>query len=140
MADVVMAKTVSNTLPNVGTNVTFTLTVSNNGPSVAGNVVVNDLLPNGYSFVSATPSVGSYNALTGVWTVGTLASGGSATLTITATVLASGNYTNTRRRARARPIPTPATTRPVPAPRRGRWPISLRPSRARRCRTCRGRC
>src|SRR4029078_794496 len=51
------------------------------------------------------PSVGTYNALTGAWMVGTLASGDSATLTITATVLASGNYTNTATASASTPDP-----------------------------------
>ncbi|PKQ69743.1 Ig-like domain-containing protein [Raineya orbicola] len=88
-------KAISNSSPNVGTNVTFTLTASNAGPDPATNVVVNDLLPAGYTFVSATPSQGTYNNVTGVWNVGSLGIGGSATLTIVATVNASGPYTNT---------------------------------------------
>ena len=95
-ADLQVAKTVNNGAPNVGTNVTFTIAVTNNGPSSAANVQVTDALPAGYTFVSATPSVGSYDSGTGVWSgIGTLASGGGATLTITATVLASGPYLNT---------------------------------------------
>ena len=46
----------------------------------------------GYTYVSDTPSQGTYTA--GIWTVGTIASAGSATLTITATVLATGPYDN----------------------------------------------
>lgn len=88
-------KSVDNSNPNVGSNVTFTLTASNAGPDPATNVVVNDLLPTGYTFVSATPSQGTYNNVTGVWNVGSLGIGGSATLTIVATVNASGPYTNT---------------------------------------------
>ncbi|WP_157477099.1 DUF11 domain-containing protein, partial [Lysobacter sp. Root690] len=79
----------------VGTNVTFTVTVSNNGPSAAAGVNVNDQLPAGYTLVSATPSVGTYNAGTGVWAVGALASGANATLQIVATVLPTGPYANT---------------------------------------------
>ena len=95
-ADLQVAKTVNNGAPNVGTSVTFTIAVTNNGPSSAANVQVTDALPAGYTFVSATPSVGSYDSGTGVWSgIGTLASGGGATLTITATVLASGPYLNT---------------------------------------------
>ena len=91
-----IAKTVSSTTPNVGSNVTFTLTATNNGPSNNTNVSVNDLLPSGYTFVSAAPSVGtSYNSSTGVWTIGNLNNAASATLSIVATVNATGVYTNT---------------------------------------------
>ncbi|HEU4402866.1 MAG TPA: DUF4347 domain-containing protein, partial [Candidatus Polarisedimenticolia bacterium] len=92
-ADLSLTKTVSNPTPNVGSNVTFTLTVSNAGPSGATGVSVSDLLPSGFTYVSDTGG-GSYNSGTGLWTVGSVAAAGSATLTITATVNASGSYTN----------------------------------------------
>ncbi len=95
VADLSLAKIVNNGTPNVGSNVTFTVTVSNAGPNTASGVTVGDLLPGGYSYVSSTPSQGSYVSGTGVWTVGTIASGSSANIQITATVLASGTYTNT---------------------------------------------
>lgn len=90
-----VTKTVNNPTPNVGNNVTFTVTASNTGASNNTNVIVNDLLPAGYTFVSANPSVGTYNNATGVWTVGTLNSGASATLSIVATVKSTGSYLNT---------------------------------------------
>ena len=47
------------------------------------------------TFVSATPSQGTYNSGTGVWTVGTVAPGTPQTLTITATVVSPLARTNT---------------------------------------------
>ena len=44
--------------------------MSNNGPDAATNVTLQDLLPAGVTFVSATPSQGTYNSGTGVWNVG----------------------------------------------------------------------
>jgi uncharacterized repeat protein (TIGR01451 family) len=85
-ADVDVVKDVDDTSPAVGDTVTFTITVTNSGPEVATSVVVSDLLPTGVTFDSAIASQGSYNDVTGVWTVGTLAVSGSATLTIDATV------------------------------------------------------
>jgi uncharacterized repeat protein (TIGR01451 family) len=93
--DLSLNKTVNNATPNVGSNVTFTVTVNNAGPSAASGVVVTDQLPAGYSFVSATPSQGAYVSGSGLWTVGGLANGGSASLSIVATVNASGPYANT---------------------------------------------
>jgi uncharacterized repeat protein (TIGR01451 family) len=78
----------------VGQNVVFTLLASNSGPSGATGVTVSDNLPSGYTFVGASATQGSYSNGTGVWTVGSLANGASATLRITATVNASGVYTN----------------------------------------------
>jgi len=86
---------VSNTTPQVGSNVVFTTTVTNNGPGSATAAQVADLFPSGFSIVSTQPSAGSYNAATGVWSIGTLANGASSTLVVTATVLASGSYTDT---------------------------------------------
>ncbi|WP_157477151.1 DUF11 domain-containing protein, partial [Lysobacter sp. Root690] len=74
--------------------------------------------PAGYTFVSATPSVGTYNAGTGVWAVGGLASGANATLQIVATVLPTGPYANTATATSTTNDPTPgnntATNTPVP--------------------------
>ena len=94
-ADLRLTKTVNNSTPNVGSNVIFTVTVFNDGPSNATGVTVGDLLPSGYSYVSSTPSQGSYNSGTGAWTVGSINNSASANITITATVLASGMYANT---------------------------------------------
>lgn len=91
--DLKVVKTINNTIPSVGANVTFTITATNMGPSNGTNTVVNDVLPTGYTLVSATPSVGTWTAPN--WTIGTLANGASATLTVVATVKATGNYTNT---------------------------------------------
>ncbi|MDI6051140.1 Ig-like domain-containing protein, partial [Flavobacterium sp. XS2P24] len=94
-SDLVVTKTVDIASPFIGTNVTFTINASNNGPSNATNVIVSDLLPSGYTFVSSTPSVGTYTSGAGVWTIGNLANGASQTLTVTATVKATGVYANT---------------------------------------------
>jgi uncharacterized repeat protein (TIGR01451 family) len=93
-ADLSLTKAVDNYTPDIGSNVDFTLTVSNSGPDGATGLEVTDLLPTGYTYVSDTPSVGTYNSGSGVWTIGNLANGANATLIITATVNAAGNYTN----------------------------------------------
>ncbi|MFO0807782.1 MAG: SdrD B-like domain-containing protein [Gemmataceae bacterium] len=94
VADLSLVKTVSNVTPNVGQTVTFTLTLANAGPDAATNVAVADLLPAGLQFVSSNPSQGSYNSATGLWTIGTVASGGSATLQVVARVTTVGAKTN----------------------------------------------
>src|SRR5205814_10728363 len=47
---------------------------------------VSDKLPLTLTFVSATPSSGSYNPSNGAWSIGTLLDGDAATLTIHANV------------------------------------------------------
>ena len=74
-SDLSVTKTVNNSTPIIGTNVAFTVTVSNAGFNTESNAVINDLLPAGYTFVSASPSVGTYVSSTGIWTIGSLASG-----------------------------------------------------------------
>lgn len=94
-ADLSIIKTVNSTTPKVGVNLTFTITAKNLGVVAATGVVVTDILPSGYTYVSNNPSVGAYNSSTGIWTVGNLAVNASATLNIVATVKISGNYANT---------------------------------------------
>ena len=94
-ADLAVSKTVSNATPNVGDTVTFTVTMTNNGPDSATNVSVSDLLPAGLTFVSATPSQGTYNPVTGLWTIGTITTAAPQTLAIQAQVASSVSQTNT---------------------------------------------
>jgi uncharacterized repeat protein (TIGR01451 family) len=84
--DLYVAKTVDNSTPNESATITYTITVTNNGPAQATTIVVTDLLPAGVTYSSDTPSQGAYVSGTGVWTVGTINSGASATLDIQATV------------------------------------------------------
>ena len=94
-ADLKLTKTVDVPNPPVGSTIKYTVTVTNSGPSSATNVAVQDLLPAGVTFTAATPSQGTYNNSTGLWTVGTIANGSSATLQITVIVNAGGTITNT---------------------------------------------
>src|SRR5262245_17817465 len=94
-ADLAVTKTVSNATPNVGNNITFLVSVTNNGPNNATGVSVNDLLPAGLTFVSAVPSQGNYSATTGIWSLGNVARGQTATLQITAQVVSPNAQTNT---------------------------------------------
>jgi hypothetical protein len=73
------------------------VTITNHGASNATNVSVNDVLPAGLTFVSASTTVGSYVASTGIWSVGSLTNGSSAVLSMIATVNggAAGAITNT---------------------------------------------
>ncbi len=95
IVDISVTKTVDEFIPEVGSEIVFTITVNNAGPSDATNVVITDVLASGYQFVSANPSVGTYNATNGSWTVGGLANGVSETLDITVEVLPAGVYSNT---------------------------------------------
>src|SRR4029450_667388 len=83
-----------------GDQIVFALTVTNSGPNPAQNVSVEDLLPNGYEYVSDDAAVngGSYAIGTGIWTLGSTlgatAPNNTAVLHITAIVGAGGTYSN----------------------------------------------
>ena len=107
-ADVVVTKIASTASIVTGSNVTFTITAHNAGPSDATGVQVTDLLPAGLTLVSATPATGTYTSGTGVWNIGSLASGASTNLTVVATVTTTGPVTNTARKtAENEPDPVP---------------------------------
>ena len=93
--DVAVRKSANITNPTVGSDVEFTVTATNVGGQQATGVVVTDAAPAGMTFTVANPNQGDYSNATGVWTVGTLDPGQSATLGITATINQAGSITNT---------------------------------------------
>ena len=80
-ADLEIIKLVSNSTAHKNDKITWTIIVTNNGRDTAVNAVVSEKLPSGVIYVS-DDSAGAYNHNTGVWTVGDLACGESATLNI----------------------------------------------------------
>ena len=119
-ANLAVTKNVDNATPAVGANVVFTLTVSNSGPNNATGVVVSDVLPAGLTYVS-DDGAGAYSSSTGLWTVGAVNNGSSATLHITASVDVSGQICNLAEITAGTPLdPNPAddqSTSCVNAPR-----------------------
>ena len=101
VADIAITKTVDDTTPIPGQVLNFRISVANLGPSTATNVVVLDALPSALAWLAATPSQGSYDAATGLWTVGTIANGGVATLDLVARAGAPGLVTNVATRTSA---------------------------------------
>jgi len=89
-ADLSLTKSVSNASPASGTSIDYILSVTNASGSAltATGVTVQDALPAGFSFSSAS-GFGSYNSTTGVWAVGNIPPGTTRTLTITGTVTAT---------------------------------------------------
>ena len=89
-ANLVTVKTLAsgNSTPAEGDTVTFLIEVDNNGAAQATNVSLTDLLPAGLTATAnnGVASQGSYDAATGIWTIGTIANGGSAMLTLEGTV------------------------------------------------------
>lgn len=93
-ADLSLAKTVSSASPLSGSNITYTLTVASGITSTrtATSVQVTDQLPAGVTYLSHS-GPGTFTPSTGIWQVGSLAPGASASLTITARVTATAGAT-----------------------------------------------
>ncbi|HMB70763.1 MAG TPA: FlgD immunoglobulin-like domain containing protein, partial [bacterium] len=85
-SDLAMAKSVDDPAPFEDDTVVYTVSVTNNGTLDNSGIDVADVLPAGVTFVSALPSQGSYSAGTGIWSVGSLIAGASASLDLTVTV------------------------------------------------------
>ncbi|PAT39261.1 hypothetical protein CK623_10920 [Vandammella animalimorsus] len=135
--DLQVSKSVDKLTPNVGETVRFTLEVKNLGPADATGVKVVDQLPSGYEFVAAQSP--AYDAATGVWTLGNLANGASASLWIDAKVKPAGEYRNTatvdsdqsdvvqsNNSSSVQPAPVGApSASPVPVPANAPWALLL---------------
>ena len=88
-ADLVTVKTLAsgNPTPAEGDTVTFDITVRNDGGAQATNVSLTDSLPAGITFTGNTTTAGTtYDQATGLFDIGTLNVGQTATLTLTGTV------------------------------------------------------
>ncbi|MBC3541806.1 T9SS type A sorting domain-containing protein [Rufibacter sediminis] len=92
-ADVAVTNVVSNLNPGQGDVITYTIKAINNGPSNATNVSVANQIPAGLTITGFTASLGTFDATTGTWTIGTVVTSGSQTLTITAKPTAIGTLT-----------------------------------------------
>lgn len=92
-ADLSLTKTVNLASQHIDSTFIFTIVVTNNGPAAATGITVNDQLPTGLTHISDN-SGGQYNTISGVWTIGSLASGASATLNITVSATEGGVYNN----------------------------------------------
>src|SRR5262249_21144159 len=112
-ADLSVTKDDGKTSAVPGTPDTYTITVTNNGPSTVSSVILTDDEPAALlNPVFGTPSAGSYNAATGLWSGLSLATGQSVTIPLTGTIdpAATGSLTNT-----AHVAPPTGVTDPNPA-------------------------
>ncbi len=111
-ADLSVTKTDSPDPVKAGQNVTYTITVQNNGPDAATGVTLTDQLPRnaGYGSTSTTQGTCSLKPDKTAVTcnLGTIASGGTVTVTITVKPNKKGQITNTATVTAASP-PDPNT-------------------------------
>lgn len=90
VVDLAIEKLVSNSTPNYGDTITWTLIVTNNGPNDASNVVVYDTLPDGLTLLESS----SKNYDGSIWDIGTLNAGDSVQLELICKISATGNFVN----------------------------------------------
>jgi uncharacterized repeat protein (TIGR01451 family) len=137
-ADVSISKTGPATIaPN--TNIAYNIAVTNAGPISAAGVTVTDALPAGTSYVSATPSQGTCAFTSAVvCALGTVASGGSATIALvvlsptsagpvtnTATVVSTTPDPNTANNTSTSNLTVSTTSVPVGTPALSTWGLGL---------------
>ncbi|MCP3999285.1 MAG: DUF11 domain-containing protein, partial [Gammaproteobacteria bacterium] len=94
-ADLSLTKTSNESSIYVDEQLVFTITVTNDGPATATGVQVTDTLPTEFITYVSDDSGGNYVPATGIWTIGSIASGASVSLNITVTGIKVGNPTNT---------------------------------------------
>ena len=83
-ADVGVTKFVTETEPDQAEVIDYWVVATNNGPETATGLELTDLLPADVQYNSH--SNGTYNPVSGIWSVGTLAAGASTTLYFNVTV------------------------------------------------------
>ena len=90
-----------------GDRIVWAISVINNGPDKASNVRVYDVLPETLKFVSSAVSAGSYDANTGIWTIGDMENGDEAVMFIETIALGFGEFTNEANVTSDTPDPNP---------------------------------
>jgi uncharacterized repeat protein (TIGR01451 family) len=96
-ADMSIVKTATPNPVSQGDTLTYTLAVTNNGPASATTVTVADTLPTAVTYIAVTTTTGTCSEAGGSVTclLGTMANGGTATITIVAIAGTPGIVSNT---------------------------------------------
>lgn len=92
--DLAVSKMVDDLNPDVNGSVTFTILVENLGSAIATDVVVEEFLPSGYNYIAHNTATGTFDNASGLWLVGDMAAGSSATLEITVDFNIPGDFIN----------------------------------------------
>ena len=93
-ADLELEMTVDPYVAGIGQTVVFSINVTNIGSDDAPRVTVRDYLPTGYEFISAIPTQGAYESISGTWNIGTLTGGNSAGLQLNAKITNASDLIN----------------------------------------------
>ena len=95
--DLAVSKTAYHSTIAINQVDTFKIAITNTGPgsAVVDTVTATEVLPSGLTLISATPSKGTYNSGTGLWSVGNMNYLETDSLIIIARATTSGSLTNT---------------------------------------------
>jgi uncharacterized repeat protein (TIGR01451 family) len=91
--DLLTNKSVNNPTPIIGETFIYTITIENRGNINATGVLLNDLIPSSLTFISANTA--AYNPTNGLWTVGNIDAGSTATLNISVSIDVGANLGST---------------------------------------------
>lgn len=93
-SDIQVTKFVNPFTVSAGNTVVFTVNATNNGASHNTNIIIDDILPSGYTYISHSATPGTYIPSSGIWTIGALNDQATATLSVTARAKSLGMYEN----------------------------------------------
>jgi uncharacterized repeat protein (TIGR01451 family) len=93
-ADLQLTKMVTTAPTTFGDTVGYSISATNLGPDEATGVVLRDSLPPGLTYLSHTTSTGTFDVVSGLWTVGTIAVNDTIAMTLNAVVTGSGIVAN----------------------------------------------
>ncbi|WP_344789462.1 DUF7507 domain-containing protein, partial [Postechiella marina] len=94
VADIAITKEASVESALVNDEITFTISAENKGPQEATNILIEEMLPSGYEYISHITTSGVYNEDSGLWTIDALAFNDVELLEVTVKVLNATDYTN----------------------------------------------
>ena len=92
--DLAITKVVDRDVVMMGDRVSFTITVENTTMDRVLDIVVSDRLEEGFEYVSGTPSLGTYDAISGEWTIAELGPEQTVTLELVAVAVSGGTLEN----------------------------------------------
>ena len=92
--DIEIIKTVSPEEVALGDEVTFSITASNLGTTTGTSILISDILPTGYDYLSHTVTAGAFDDSILSWSIDELDPGASETLSLTVRVISSISLVN----------------------------------------------
>jgi gliding motility-associated-like protein/uncharacterized repeat protein (TIGR01451 family) len=94
-SDLTIKKEVDFAKPTVDDTINFTIEVKNSDKTIFTDVIISEVLPSGFTYVSNDATLGTYNDFDGIWNIPSLEANGSATLKLNVKVNTTGDYLNT---------------------------------------------